>query len=269
MMEPLPPDPYAGTDSEGYKVPSKTSGMAITALLLGIFGFLTGVFGIGLLLAIVGLILGIIALTQIGKPGQADKGRGLAITGIVFSGLTLLIMPIALMIGILLPALGAARTTAQQMASNTQARVIHMGMVADALGNPPNANGDRPMTNDVGKLLMNNHCTVHDTQSSMDEVDGDEPANFYSLSPDDQADWVRVHSDYILVPGLMDDLDYSKIALFGKPDRFDGRGFPVTRNDNSTAWETDQLFIDQTLQAQTGKTMAELIADAEAMAGTP
>lgn len=268
MMQPMPPDPYAAS-TERYDHPSKTSGLAIAALVLGIFGLLTGVFIIGLLVAVVGLILGIIALTQIGKPGQAGKGRGLAITGIVLSSLTLVLIPIALLlIGIFMPAMGAARTTARQMASNTQARGIQQAMVIHAQSAAPNADGDRPMTSDVGELLLGNYFTVDYTQSPMDQVDGNEPADFNSMSPDDQADWVRVHSDYVLVPGLVDDLDHAKIALFGKPDRFDG-GIPVTRNDNSTSWEVDVPRIEQELQAQTGKTMAELIAEAEAMAGTP
>ncbi|MEM9418936.1 MAG: DUF4190 domain-containing protein [Planctomycetota bacterium] len=264
-MEHPPPVPQ-DTDNP---LANTTSGMAIGSLVLGIIGFLTGIIGIGLLLAIAGLILGIIAVNQIGKAGNPGKGKGLAIGGIVFSSLAIVLMPIALMIGILLPALGAARSTARQMASNTQARGIHQAMITHAMSQPADANGDRPMTADLGELLKGNFFTAEYTQSPMDSVGGDVPNNFYTLTLDEQADWVRQYADFVLVPGLKDSLAYQEIALFGKPDRFDGRGIPVARNDGSTTWETNIAQIEQDLLTQTGKTMAELIQDAEAMGSTP
>lgn len=246
---------------------NKTSGLAISSLVLGIVGLVTGCVGIGIVFALTGLILGIVALVTIGKPGKPVRGKGLAIAGVSISGAAILLVP--LFIGIMLPALGAARTTAQQMASNTQARGIQQAMIVQSQGQTPNANGDIPLTDDLGELLLGNYFAADYTQSPMDKVGGDLPTDFYAWTPEVQADWVRANADFVIVPGLVDDFDTSKIALFGKPDRFDGRGIPVTRNDNSTAWETDVLRIEQELQAQTGKTMAELILDAEAMTGQP
>jgi hypothetical protein len=66
-----------------YSKPTKTSGMAITSMILGISGFsMLGVFGITWIL---GLVFGILALNKIGKASGAIKGRGLAITGIATS----------------------------------------------------------------------------------------------------------------------------------------------------------------------------------------
>src|SRR4030042_2981814 len=66
-----------------YSQPSKTSGMAITSMILGISGFsMLGVFGVTWL---IGLVLGIVALSRIGKSGGMLRGKGFAITGIATS----------------------------------------------------------------------------------------------------------------------------------------------------------------------------------------
>ncbi len=66
-----------------YSKPTRTSGMAITSMILGISGFsMFGVFGITW---IIGLVFGILAINKIGKAGGQIKGKGFAITGIVTS----------------------------------------------------------------------------------------------------------------------------------------------------------------------------------------
>jgi competence protein ComGC len=86
----------------------KTSGMARTAMILGIVGLLTAILGIGILLGIVALILGIVSLTTIAKNPQLT-GKGFATTGIVTGGLCILVAPVLLLIAILVPSLGKAR----------------------------------------------------------------------------------------------------------------------------------------------------------------
>ncbi len=79
-----------------YSQPTRTSGMAITSMILGISGFsMFGVFGITW---IIGLIFGILALGKIGKSGGMVKGKGFAITGIITSavGLALVLTVIGL-----------------------------------------------------------------------------------------------------------------------------------------------------------------------------
>jgi len=67
--------------------------------------------------------------------------------------LLVVISIIALLIGILLPALGAARRTARQMANNTQLRGIHQGFVTFAQSNKKGGNdGYFPMLRGDGKV---------------------------------------------------------------------------------------------------------------------
>ncbi len=65
--------------------------------------------------------------------------------------LLVVISIIALLIGILLPALGVARRTARQMQSNTQVRGIHQAMVTYAQGN----NSEFPGLNGSGAAVTN------------------------------------------------------------------------------------------------------------------
>ncbi len=101
----------------------KSSGLAIAALVVGIPGLCFAPLGIA------ALIMGIVALTQIGDPRRALTGRGMAITGTVLGGLSLVFVPFVL-IGIMLPALGAARRTARKMANTTQVRGIQQAMIS-------------------------------------------------------------------------------------------------------------------------------------------
>ncbi len=84
----------------------KTSGLAITSLVLGVLGLVSC--GIT---SLVGLVLGIVALVKINKSQGRLSGGGLAIAGIVVSGILLLIAPIGA--AMLLPALARAKSQAQ------------------------------------------------------------------------------------------------------------------------------------------------------------
>lgn len=83
---PYPPAPYG--QHPGAYPPSApgTNGFAIAALVFGIIG---GCF--------LGIIFGIVALVQIGRSGQ--KGRGMAIAGLVLSGLWIVLLGIAVAVG--------------------------------------------------------------------------------------------------------------------------------------------------------------------------
>jgi len=106
----------------------RTSGMAVASLICGL---LMCVFPA----SIAAVILGIIALNQISNPVRRLSGRGLAVAGIILGALGCTLVPLALLIGIMLPALSAARTTARQMQNSTHLRGIHQGEVFFAQAN--------------------------------------------------------------------------------------------------------------------------------------
>ncbi|MEM6755843.1 MAG: DUF4190 domain-containing protein [Planctomycetota bacterium] len=126
-----PPAPTFDDANQG------TSTLAIVSLCLAIFGFVTICAGIGVAICLLALILGVVAMNNISASGNRLGGHGLALAGTIIGGVgtasALLIIP--LMIGIMLPALGAARRTARQMQSNTQVRGIHQAMVMYAQSN--------------------------------------------------------------------------------------------------------------------------------------
>jgi type II secretory pathway pseudopilin PulG len=83
--------------------PVKTSGMAIASLVLGILGLFTC--GIT---ALIGLIFGIIAMVKVKNSGGRLGGNGIALAGVIVSGIFLFMLPFILA-GMLLPALAAAK----------------------------------------------------------------------------------------------------------------------------------------------------------------
>lgn len=141
------------------RVTQKTSGMAVTGLILGIAGLCF------MPLSIAALVLGIVALTQIANPARGLTGRGMAITATILGGLGMTLVPVMLLIGIMLPALGAARHAARQMKGTTQVRGIAQSVMnysnqnhgyypgLDQFGNPI----DLTVEHRFAELLNNNN----------------------------------------------------------------------------------------------------------------
>ena len=85
---------------------AKTSGLAVTSLVMGILGFFTcGLSGLP------GVIFGILGLNRIHKSRGQLGGKVMAVVGLCLSGATLLLLPI--LAGLLLPALARARSQAR------------------------------------------------------------------------------------------------------------------------------------------------------------
>jgi hypothetical protein len=103
------------------------TGMAITSLVLGIVGLCLAPLGL------VGLILGIIALSRSKSDPARYGGGGVAIAGICLGGASLVVG--CLSVGVLLPALGAARQSARQLKSATQMRNVGQALILYAQAN--------------------------------------------------------------------------------------------------------------------------------------
>jgi type II secretory pathway pseudopilin PulG len=103
--------------------PSKTSGLAIASLVLGILGITCLLPILGPILAIV---LGIVALNQIGKSRGCVAGQGRAIAGLILGGVGLLIIPI--LAAMLLPALASAREKARRVQCMNNLKIIGMAI---------------------------------------------------------------------------------------------------------------------------------------------
>lgn len=145
-MPPLPTNPFsAPTAAPGGS--AKTSRLAIASLVLGILSC-----PFSILAGIPGLVCGIMGLNRISRSAQSAAsprltGQGLAIAGTILSGLSMLILPV--MIGLMLPAVQAAREAARRagcannlrtmaiaMLNHEAARQMLPAAIADADGKP-------------------------------------------------------------------------------------------------------------------------------------
>ena len=182
------------------------------------------------------------------------------------------ILVFILLIGILLPALGAARRTARQMANNTQLRGIHQGMVTFAQTNKKGGNdGYFPGLDATGNLLE------PDPSGRLQMMlEGNFFTPEYVVNPADSDVTVAeagqklspLHQSYAMLPIANPVADAGRImewketlntaalvlsdrntgtvdavsSVWTERNSDDWRG-GVTRNDNSTSFETTTSFI--------------------------
>jgi len=259
---PYPPPGYPPQHAPPAGPQPRTSGLAITSLILGALAIPATLFCVGVVLGIVGLILGIIAWVQIGKPGKPEGGKGIAITGTILSGVSFLVIPAA--VALMLPSMSAARNSARKAVAMTHVRDINLAVITDATMRPRDANGNRPFADDIGMLVVDAGGIAPD-QVLSPFAKQSPPPNFASMSDAAKADWVRFNTAYILVPGLTDAATPRDILVVGVPDAFEG-GIPVGYGDGHADWvdddDLDQFKRD--VHTQAGKPLEQLIKDARA-----
>jgi hypothetical protein len=133
-MQPPYPPPYSGPSPQALR-----TGMAVTALVLGILGFLFCP-----IVSVVALILGIVATVRASEQPEVYGGKGMAIAGICLGGGGLIwaLLWVPLTISILLPSLSRARELAKRAVDASNLRGIGQACQIYANGNgdqlPPN-----------------------------------------------------------------------------------------------------------------------------------
>jgi prepilin-type processing-associated H-X9-DG protein len=116
----LSPLPATGIPTAA--APPKTSGMAVTSLVLGILGVLT----CGLT-ALAGLVLGFMAISRIKNSNGQLEGRGIAVAGTIVSTVFLLMIPLP--VAMLLPALGKAKQKASAIQCMNNVKQLNLGLI--------------------------------------------------------------------------------------------------------------------------------------------
>ena len=131
---------------------------------------------------------------------------------------------VGLATGVLLPALGSARKTARRMQGATQVRGIHQGCVIYAQG----ADGRFP--DDIGTLYINDLFPAEYVLSPMSERSP--PADIDNWPDEQKRQWVNENTSFVLVPGLTDDVDEMRVAVFTKLQDCGGEKISIGYNDN-------------------------------------
>lgn len=128
-----PPPPGMTSAMRGAPVePAKTSGMAISSLVLGCCSFITcGIAAI--ITSPLGLIFGLISMSKVKASDGRLKGWGLALAGTIVSAVGLLLI-IPVFAAMFLPALGKAKSKAQTINCVNNLKQLSLGarLYADA-----------------------------------------------------------------------------------------------------------------------------------------
>jgi hypothetical protein len=143
------PDPSWPAPPPGWQLwaPASISGMAIAAFVLGLLGF-------AVVSAILGIVLGCVALRQIRRTGQ--RGKGLAIAGIVLGGVWLAVLALAV-VGAIVKSPASRTGTSGPISPGASSRTVNpFSLVAgDCFDNPAATPGQVQKVSSVTQTACN------------------------------------------------------------------------------------------------------------------
>jgi len=160
----------------------------------------------------------------------------------------LMISQNALVIGTLLPALGAARRTARSMQTGIQVRGMQQAAVLWSFG----AKGNFPP--DLATLYEGDFFTIDYLIAPTADVTI--PADIRQWDKKKRADWINSHTSFCYVTGLRDDNDSRKVAVFEKLHYKGQVTVAIAFNDN----HVEALGIEaasKLIKKQTGRSLEE------------
>ncbi|NOG55423.1 MAG: DUF4190 domain-containing protein [Planctomycetes bacterium] len=194
--------------------PQPGQGLAIAALVIGICSLCIP------LLSVVAITLGIIALVGTTGPVPKHGGRGLAVGGLVLGVVSLLLIP-ALMVGLMLPALGRARQAARTVKSQSQMRILaqSLTMYADT------GNGSLPTYDNWDSVLVWNNYISPEILTSPVAPGPISIATYFDYeAAGPPAGHVVNPPSYFFVPASTITTDSTRVLLYEHPDHYNDLG---------------------------------------------
>jgi prepilin-type processing-associated H-X9-DG protein len=164
----------------------------------------------------------------------------------------------AMMAGVLLPALGAARRTATQMEAATNLRQIGVGFHVYAQDH------DGAFPKNMAELVTAGYVPPNVVVSP--ESGTVVPPDFEGWSAEQKTRWVSENVSFVVVPGLDKDTGFEKVAAFQKPEETMGGPVAVLFLDGHVE-SVPPDRARQLIQDQTGKSPEELAEQAGAEKG--
>ena len=171
--------------------------------------------------------------------------------GFTLIGLVVVIAIVTLLIGILLPALGASRRTARQMANNTQLRGIHQGLVTYAQSNKRGGNdGYFTGVDPQGNILPNGPATGNSGDGTEPGarvwplIDGNYFTPEYTVNPaDTHAVELAIPRGGPVPPVHAINHSYAWLAIPGVGNAGVGRGHRDTRDEWKETLNTQAVAL--------------------------
>lgn len=229
-------------DEHGAPPIPRSNGVATGAMICGIVGLLIcWVPLLGFIVALVAVVLGVIGLT--GQAAKAGVGKGAAVAGVATGGIALVLAIIVpLVLAMLLPALGRARTVANRTVSASNMTGTYKAMYVYAV-----TNKDK-FPEKLGVLIADGSISPHQLVAPTDPRPM-QPAPHYSDDIDTINAWVDANTSYIYVhPEAGANAPYDAIVMYERLDLNNGEGINILYGDGRVMFQRMPAAL-QDLQA--------------------